>query len=180
LSLEWTRRRGYVRVFDEHSRTLGDYPYTPPQAPYSYQIFEEAGIFYAKNGKTGELEFPDEDATTVINNALSALTNGGRIFVRERICNISSQITIGDKIILEGFRGITTFKQTDDFTMIRNSDPSNGNSHITLKNIIFDFNLKNSVGKNPANSMLYFDAIKDSIFDNLEFKNIGAGSSAMA
>jgi len=62
LSLEWTRRRGYVRVFDEHSRTLGDYPYTPPPAPYSYLIFEEAGVFYAKNGKTGELEFSDEDA----------------------------------------------------------------------------------------------------------------------
>jgi len=96
LSLEWTRRRGYVRVFDEHSRTLGDYPYTPPLAPYSYLIFEKAGIFYAKNGITEELEFPDEDAAKVIQSAVDALgVEGGKIIIKDAV-DITKDILIDD------------------------------------------------------------------------------------
>jgi len=84
LSLEWTRRKGYVPVVDELGRTLGDYPYTPPPAPYSYLIFERAGIYYAKSGKTGELEFSGTDLKTVTQQAINALgTQVGVVWLKD-------------------------------------------------------------------------------------------------
>jgi len=84
MSLEWTRRKGYVRVVDGLSRTLGDYPYTSPYAPYSYLVFERAGITYARNGLTGELEFSDKDAAKVIQSAIDAIrtSRGGRLLFK--------------------------------------------------------------------------------------------------
>jgi len=102
LSLEWTRRKGYVRVVDDLSRTLGDYPYTPPSAPYSYLIFKKAGIVYARNGKTGELEFSDEDAAKVIQAAIDALTNGGKIFIKAGTYQITSDIKLSSNMICQG------------------------------------------------------------------------------
>jgi len=103
LSLEWTRRKGYVRVIDDLSRTLGDYPYTPPSAPYSYLIFKKAGIVYARNGKTGELEFSDEDAATVIQKAIDALpAEGGKIFTKSGVYLIKNRIKMRTGVWLEG------------------------------------------------------------------------------
>jgi len=102
MSLEWTRRRGYVRVADELGRTIGDYPYTSPYAPYSYLVFERAGIFYARNGLTGELEFSDKDAAKVIQRALDGLTSGR---------------TWKEKVVLKGYFEIDATILIDSYTI---------------------------------------------------------------
>ena len=55
----------------------------------SYVIFGEdtdgdgvLDIIYAKNGRTGEIEFSGTDAATVIQEAIEALSAGGSIFIR--------------------------------------------------------------------------------------------------
>ena len=51
--------------------------------PVSYIIFKRDNLIYAKNGRTGEIEFQDEDAATVIQQAINALPDGGgKIFIR--------------------------------------------------------------------------------------------------
>jgi len=45
-----------------------------------YIVFEKNGEYYAKNGRTGEVDFgPDDDAATVIQNALDAAPDHGKI-----------------------------------------------------------------------------------------------------
>jgi len=107
LSLEWNRRKGYVPVSDELGRTLGDYPYTPPPAPYSYLIFKNAGIVYARNGKTGELEFSDPDAAVVMQasiNAIKSLVYGGKLFIKGGEYELTSKLDITnvEYITIEG------------------------------------------------------------------------------
>ncbi len=48
----------------------------------SYVIFTDGSTVYARNGLTGEIEFSGTDASTVIQNTINALTNGGKIFIR--------------------------------------------------------------------------------------------------
>ncbi len=51
----------------------------------SYIIFQDSGKIYAKNGTTGKIEFNNTDASMVIQSAVDALTNGGKIFIKNGI-----------------------------------------------------------------------------------------------
>ena len=67
----------------------------------SYVIFTDGTEIYARNGETGEIEFQDTDADTLINNVLNILTSGGKIFIKGNI--IFETITISKSgIILSG------------------------------------------------------------------------------
>jgi len=69
---------------------------------------------YAKNGSTGKIDFSGTDASTVINNAISALTSeGGTIFLKEiqkpeNISAIPSNV-----IIIEHYKGNITLYTSD-------------------------------------------------------------------
>jgi len=109
------------------SRTLGDYPYTPPYAPYSYLIFKKAGIVYARNGKTGELEFSDSDASTVLKAASDALTVGDilikagrydlyREFTVKQGINLRGEL-VGSPLTANKRTVLVTYKDIDFFTL---------------------------------------------------------------
>ena len=78
--------------------------------PYDYIIFGEDtdgdgvnDIIYAKNGKTGQIEFQGTDAAEVIQKAIDSLDVGGLIHIKEGIYHITKEILIQGKtnIILE-------------------------------------------------------------------------------
>jgi hypothetical protein len=48
----------------------------------SYVIWTDGTYVYAKNGKTGAIDFKGTDASTVIQSAVNALTSGGKIFIK--------------------------------------------------------------------------------------------------
>jgi hypothetical protein len=48
----------------------------------SYVIWTDGTYVYAKNGQTGAIDFKGTDASTVIQAAIDALTDGGRIFIK--------------------------------------------------------------------------------------------------
>jgi hypothetical protein len=51
--------------------------------PPSYLIFkDDAGNVYAKNGRTGQIDFSGTDAASVIQSAINSLTTGGTIFIK--------------------------------------------------------------------------------------------------
>lgn len=71
----------------------------------SYIIFTDGTTIWAKNGTTGDLEFSGTDAATVIQSAINALTDGGKIFFREGTYLIDSSINLLSNIKYEGIRG---------------------------------------------------------------------------
>ncbi|MGC9203179.1 MAG: glycosyl hydrolase family 28-related protein, partial [Thermoproteota archaeon] len=62
--------------------------------PYSYEIYTDGTTVYAKNGKTGQIEFSGTDAATVIQNAINALTDGGTVYLKKGLYILSNTINI--------------------------------------------------------------------------------------
>jgi hypothetical protein len=59
----------------------------------SYTIYKEGSTYYAKNAY-GAIDYSGASASTVIQNCINALTNGGLIFITKGQYLISSQISV--------------------------------------------------------------------------------------
>jgi len=117
--------------------------------PASYKIFKEYGVYKARRGDNGEVQFLDPDATTVILNALNAAPEKGRIVV---LCDVdlTETIVVNKSIDLEFYGrvsadGITAIqlgdtKEADYSTIkIRQLDGVSQNSGtygILMRNVI--------------------------------------------
>jgi parallel beta-helix repeat protein len=72
----------------------------------SYIIFQEGGLVHAKNGGTGQIDFSGPDAAAVIQAAINALTNGGKIFIKSATYVIKTTLIISHSgIEVVGERG---------------------------------------------------------------------------
>jgi len=70
--------------------------------PAEYVIFTENNVVYAKNGKTGAIEFSG-DAKTVLQNVIDNLVSGGKIFIKAGYYLINNTIEVrNSKITIEG------------------------------------------------------------------------------
>lgn len=70
----------------------------------AYIVFTENGEVYAKNGKTGEIEFQGTDASTVIQSVLDSLTNGRNYkerVVLKGVFTLTKQITVSSYTIFD-------------------------------------------------------------------------------
>jgi hypothetical protein len=66
-----------------------------------YEISIENGVISAKNIKTGQIEFRGTDASTIIQSAIDALSNGGgKIFIKSGTYILSSPIRLNKNIRL--------------------------------------------------------------------------------
>jgi len=70
----------------------------------SYVIFQQK-IFYALNGNTGRIDYSGPDATPVIQSAITALVDGGLVFVKRGIYPLTDSIVLGQGIHLLGEQG---------------------------------------------------------------------------
>jgi len=68
----------------------------------SYIIFKEGTTYYAKNGETGQIEFSGTDASTVIQSAINALLDEGRIVIKRGVYEIGSEISGKSNIVIVG------------------------------------------------------------------------------
>jgi len=73
----------------------------------SYVIWTDGTTVYAKNGKTGAIEFSGSDASAVIQSAINALTNGGKILLKNGVYNVYASSPIPpiepkDNVSIEG------------------------------------------------------------------------------
>jgi parallel beta-helix repeat protein len=71
-------------------------------AATNYVIYKEVGLIKAKNGDTEVVDFFGTDASTVINNAVAALTSGGNVFIKEGVYEIRSPIRMVSNVELFG------------------------------------------------------------------------------
>jgi len=76
--------------------------------PYSFMIFREYGVYKARRGDTGEIQFKDPSASVVIQNAVNSLLQGGTIFLKE--VQLPADVTFGSNIlIVEDYQGERKF-----------------------------------------------------------------------
>ncbi len=69
----------------------------------SYIIFSGSSQYYVKNGSTGKIDYSGSDACTIIQAAISALTSGGKIFVKRGVYgNDGEYIALKNHIHLYG------------------------------------------------------------------------------
>ena len=79
------------------------------QHQYSYIIWTDGTNYYAKNGKTGQIDYSGTDAAKVIQSAIQNMTSG-IIFVKSGTYSISDTIRLKSNIALLGERmQATTF-----------------------------------------------------------------------
>lgn len=63
----------------------------------SYIIFkDDEGLTYAKNGSTGAIDYSSTNASYVIQSAIDALTNGGKIFIKAGTHQLDGYVSIID------------------------------------------------------------------------------------
>ena len=101
--------------------------------PYSYVILKENNIIKAINSD-GKIEFKGTDAATVIQSAVNALTNGGKIFIKDGTYVISSKISLPyEGLLIEGSERKATI-----LGMSSAGEFSIENEYVSLKNLWFD------------------------------------------
>lgn len=105
----------------------------------SYVIKQYNGYTGAING-TGEIEFIGTNSSIVIQNAINALTNGGKIFIKAGTHTISNTINIPyDNIYIQGEGDATLLKANTTNDLITLSIP-NGSTELN-RTIIRDMSI---------------------------------------
>lgn len=82
-------------IIDDYARRL--------QVPASYVVWEQDSTYYADHCLGTGTDYSGLDAKTVFNNCLTALTSGGKVFVKNGTYEIIDVITISNNnVILDG------------------------------------------------------------------------------
>lgn len=142
-----------------------------PAIPASYTILKDGDYYYALPLKSSLDKLKDTDAATVIQNAANVLTNGGKIFLKAGIHEISSSINVKSKISIIGEgREVTILKRTADIPIFKfyEYDGQSGNQE---KNVLADLSLNGNYGQNYTSDMIQISQLKDSIFQRLSLYN---------
>jgi len=99
----------------------------------SYIIFTDGSTVYARNGATGAIGYSGADASTVIQSAINALTNGGKIFIKAGTYTINSQINVNktDITLFGEGRSTVIYSSADIIVFYTTAD------HIIFQNLLF-------------------------------------------
>ena len=134
----------------------------------SYVISTNGSTIYAQNCNTGALDYSGSSASSIIESALAA--SGGLVFVKAGTYTISSQIDLPSNIILQGEGiGKTQFFVSNSANILpfKNSDSTNGNVNIILRDFTIDLNGANQ----SSNGQIGFSGVSNSTIDHVEIKN---------
>jgi len=157
-----------------------------PMNAYDYIVYGKdtnndgiVDITYAKNGRTGKIEFSDTDASNVIQNVIDEVYNngGGNIFVKEGVYKITSTLKLRSGVTLEGVKYKSILKLYNDVDLMHIvSDNSSGSDMFyvsdvvttSLKNIVFDGN-----DRQYNTDLLKLSGVWYGAFEGLVFQNHG-------
>jgi hypothetical protein len=110
---------------------------------YSYLVETDGTYVWAKSGKTGEVVYGGQwnaggvsgtDASTVIQSAIDALTNGGKVFVKGGEYLIKRALRPCSNLILEGEYGKTVFKMVNRMTDSLTEYAPAGQTYVKVNN----------------------------------------------
>jgi len=147
--------------------------------PASYVVWKDGSTYRAECLLKGGTDYSGTDATTVINNAISSLTNGGKIFVKagKYICNSPINVTTVRTVTIEGEslgvfaptwdEGTILYKNFNGTLIDANYDSSSYHHALNLRNLVL-------VGKNTGYYSDYASggAIEISYAKNFKWENV--------
>jgi parallel beta-helix repeat protein len=114
---------------------------------YTIYYDEQAELYRAMCNKCGGTDYSNSDAATVIQNAIDALTNGGKIFIKRGTYLISTSITMKSSIVLEGEgynKTILKLANNVNDTLIKIGDGTNTIARVEIKELTLDGNKDNN------------------------------------
>ena len=114
--------------------------------PVDYVIWKEDNTYYSKKASNGAVA-SDWNATTVINNAITDLSDGGIIHVSPGTYILSGHVNLGDNIWLRGTGDNTLFHTTSGQLLI------NGKSDVRLSDFDISglYGIRNETGTDEQN-----------------------------
>jgi hypothetical protein len=146
----------------------------------SYVIWTDGTNVYARNGKTGAIEFSGSNACTVIQSAINALTSGGKIFIKAGTYTVTTWIDLGFKsnIVIQGEGDYTKLvkplgyvKAETYYGRVLNLAYANG---ITIKDIYIESTSAGPDGDAYAIVLMYH--ANYCVFENVTIKQRDDGS----
>jgi len=158
---------------------LGSIPRGVKEETASYVIFKEAGVYYAKNGSTGAIDYSGTDAATVIQSAIDALSEytwdtitgkRGLIVIKDGTYEITSTILVYPTMALigAGSWGNPILKLADGANVdLIEVKPYTGGAEgcVHIANLTLDGNKAN----NPtAGRGIFCNGVRDSIIENVK------------
>jgi len=117
----------------------------PPVETPSLIIYKDGDNYYIKDGLTGQIELYGTDASTVIQQAIDAVSNagGGRIFIKKGTYNIETSIKPKSNVIIEAEDSTgTIFNLTQPFIFQGLGEPSVENFAIINGRFIIKANVR--------------------------------------
>jgi len=107
--------------------------------PYSFMVFQEYGLWKARRGDTGEVQFEDPSANVVLQNAVNSIQPGGTIFLKNAVSEFSDTL-IARNIRLVGEDEATIIKLRNGI----NKDLIRPEGWVILENLVLDGNNQNN------------------------------------
>jgi len=133
----------------------------------TFTIFTDSTTTYAKNCDTGAITYSGTNASDIIENALSG---GGKVVVKAGTYTITAQTNIPSYSTLQGEGiGKTIFYVGNSANILpfKNSDATNGNTNIVLR----DFTLNINGANQGSNGWIALSGTSNSTIDGIEVKN---------
>ena len=115
----------------------------------SYVIHKDDADTIAINGDTGKEDSRNTDSATVIQYAIDALTDGGKIFIKAGTYVLTSSIEVKDNIHLDGEYPATILKNADATRI--NPLSIDNHDYVFIENLAIDGNRANNTDDAPTN-----------------------------
>ena len=152
--------------------------------PYGYIIFTDGTNYYAKNGRTGQIDFSGTDAVSVINNAISTASNqgGGIILIKAGTYPVDNVIYMKSNVSLIGEgestklvrQSVANTNSVYKYMVIRADDVSN----IRIENLAIDGNKNNLpwTGDRGDYPLISLNAPRNAVINKVYLSNARGGA----
>ena len=120
-------------------------------SPASYIVYTDGTAIYAKNGRTGNIDFSGADAAAVINQAIAALgATGGTVALLEGQYDIASPINLASNVSLVGQGAGTVLRIPDGHNADLRVISASNASRVRVANLRIDGNKANQTVGNMS------------------------------
>lgn len=137
---------------------------------YTYFVYKDGNLTKARNGVTNRIDFSGTDAATVIQSAINAMTNGGKLIIADGIYALTSGLSVNNaNIKIEGFG--TAVTQLSAINNLNADMITINSSNIHLRDFSIYGNKTNQTTGKGIKVTSPTNLIMDSSFDRLEIKN---------
>jgi len=139
--------------------------------PYSFMVFREEGLYKARRGDNGSIQFQDPEIHEVLNDVWNALTPGRtwkETVVLKGDFSVSASIELPSYVTLDLTGAKLTLEGGVNDHLFKNANPIGGNSYIEVVGGIID---GNKDGQTVNCDIFYLSKVHHSIFREIRLIN---------